>query len=219
MFGKSSQVISLVVLMAGKANSATFPLFEGSSQGLFDDQSSLLWGSPLGLGVSKESSLNYQGLGFSTDNNEFFKIGDLIYNNTRIKKGTGISNAELGINLKFNAPNIGMFDFKYDILINNTTNNGSSRQNSDTVILTPGTGLNALLTTIDNVDYYFEVLGFFNNGAYSNSFVQKEGKSDKAELFGRIVAAQSVPEPSTMALLLLVLPFVLKKPLVKVVQK
>ncbi|NOR68233.1 MAG: hypothetical protein GQ532_00795 [Methylomarinum sp.] len=205
-------IILMLILSFGAVNAATFPVFNGNSAGSFAatgtnvdiSGQSISWGIAADPFGGQQSSLTYAGDNpFSVDNSDPFKVGVLTYNNTSIKAGTGISSAGMGINLNFTNPSIGPFDFNFDLIINNTLNNGSISTNSDTVTLIPSSGFSPFLATIDDINYYFMVLGFMDQtGNIVNSFLQPEGASESVGLYAQITTVNPVPAPPILWLLL-----------------
>ncbi len=204
--------IFVLILNYGQLNAAVFPVFDGNSSGIFSNAvggtnvnitgQSVLWGDAVFL--STQSSLTYVGNNpFAISNSDPFNLGSLEYSNTVIDMGTGISNVDLTINLDFINPAIGAFDFIVDLAIDNTPNTGSGSSNSDTVTFSPISSFPSFLGNIDNINYFFTILGFQDqNGAIVDSFTQLEGTRDTVDLFGQITAVNPIPVPATFWLIL-----------------
>lgn len=185
--------------------SGTFVNPVGSSQMVVSGvgTNSFSWGSG-----NLPSSLTFTGNSFSGNSDDIFSFGTLNYLNGSTDNNTEATDVDLNVTLAFS--NLGGVtkDFLYSLSLVNTPNNGSSAQNADYVYLPsilPETFFSA-----GGVDYTLEFLGFgiidtiFGFTSINNFYVF-EDSSESAQILGRITvsAASTVPEPSTLILMVL----------------
>lgn len=127
-------------------------------------------------------------------------LGNFTHNNEPIPAGSAITAIELlfGFDTNGNPNSIGAtFNFSHNETPNNT---GTSPADDDIVTITTPP-VNALVN-VGGDNYYFNLLGFSQNGGatYSSVYRSPEGGSNTTALFG-MVSSQPVPEPATLVLL------------------
>jgi len=178
----------------------------GNTTGMFSgDKAFIEWGIGKvipGVGdsfsVSDKSSLTYENIGgFSTNDNEPFKISTLTYKNTEITSlssyALNVGDKSLDIGMEFTSPSIANYIFNYDLQIVETNN--SAVDSDDRVRLIPANNFNPSFI-ISGQSFSFELLGFSNgSGGFDTSFIQPEGSSASADIYAKITA---VPVPSAL---------------------
>ncbi len=190
-------VFIFLLINASQVNAT---VLTGSTTGIFSgDQALLEWGNPQNPFTGSKSSLKYNGVGFSINNNQPFKIGTLTYSNTRITSSSSynstFTNKSFDIGLGFTAPASANYTFNYDLQVVETDN--SLATSSDTVALAPANNFNPVFTLLGQ-NFSFELLGFSNDSInFNNSFNQAEGSSSPVDLYAKISA---VPVPSAILL-------------------
>lgn len=150
----------------------------------------IFWVLP--VGQHDPSELNYAGDTFNTDVDNQFVVGNLDFYNGTINSGTQANSVDLSLDLNFTSPSAFTENFNYNFSLDNIVNPAG-----DTVTL-----LNSAPTQFyshEGVDYYFELLGFSQNGDLIDSLFLSELDSTTAQLMGQFTAMPSeVPLPAAV---------------------
>ena len=203
--------LALYVLSASSAHA--IPI-EGASSGVFTNPtgpggmvvtgvgtSSFTWGDGSFFN-SPPSSLDFSGTSFSTNTETFFDIGEVTYFNGTVAAGTQADTVDLEVALNFTTPSGITETFIYLLSLINTPNTGDPNASAD-IIQFP-----SLLPTetfmLDGAAFTvgLEVGVITGDGFGSQTTLSVfEGASATATLRGIVTSA--VPEPSTVALMVI----------------
>ena len=134
-------------------------------------------------------------------NGSAFLLGTFTHQNYPISAGTSISSIDLDLTLG----NIFDLSTTFYFTHNETPNIGNPDMNRDIITLENPT-LNAVLSDLDGTNYYFNLIGFSQDGGdnISSLFKTYEGQGNTAGLYAMITSEpinNPVPEPSTVFLL------------------
>ncbi len=123
---------------------------------------------------------------FSTELNENFKVGDLIYFNGSVDSDTGVESVPLDIELELYDPIRRTESFEFDFDIVATSNTGTPEENADSVF--PLSRVSDGSFRFQGEDYTIRLLGFSqNNGrTFTEEFRVLEDARTTAGLYARI---------------------------------
>lgn len=164
------------------------------------DGSFFSWGIPASEDGAPYFFFTGNDYSVETDGNSF-TLGTFGYYNSKISDNTGAQSVSLDISLSLSTPSgyLTGFEFIYFMELH-------PADYPDSIICT--NLISSTTFTVDNADYYFELLGFAVKTAdglvLTNQFSTKEGEYEYAQLLGRITEQQTsspVPEPATIVLL------------------
>ncbi|MGB3508525.1 MAG: choice-of-anchor K domain-containing protein [Microcoleaceae cyanobacterium] len=162
----------------------------------------LSWGTPI-VG-SFTNYVQYDGLGFSTDLDTLFAVGDLTYRNGAVS--TSSHNFEgdfpLEVELSFTNPFNNAENFNYTFNIEQTLNTtGDPVLDGDILTFYPN-GLTSDAFNFSGVDYTLKLAGFSSDGGntFVSVFNSPEDSVANAKLYAEIIQAD-VPEPTTIVAL------------------
>jgi len=198
------KIIFIVLLL--NSIQANAIVLTGNTEGVFEqsDGSLLSWGTPYFLIGGTQSSLKYTGFdNFSVEDGERFIIGHLAYTNGQISETSGFTDTvdKKGFNLgvDFTSPVNSLFEFNYEVSLDETKNEGNIHHNSDRMTLTAAADFNPLFL-LNGEDYSFQLLGFErspDSGEYDNFLTLQEiNAGDKPiAVYAKISA---VPVPSAV---------------------
>ncbi len=173
----------------------------GDSGGL----STVRWGQGQGWQwwVDNQSGYDFlseEAFDAPTDGSAFL-LGNFTHQNYPIS-GSSLSSIDLNLTLGSAFDLLTTFNFTH----NETPNTGTDDENRDIVTIENPT-LDAILSDLNGTTYYFNLLGFSQDGGdnISNSFNTYEGLRNTAGLYAMITSEpihnNPVPEPSTVFLL------------------
>lgn len=161
----------------------------------------LTWGNA--VAGSFTNYVQYDGLGFSTDVNTLFAVGDLTYRN-----GTTTSSFNgdfpLEIELSFTNPFNSGENFNYTFNILNTTNTTGDPVLDGDILTFTANGVTSDSFNFGGVDYTLKLLGFSSDGGntFVSEFNSPEESVANAMLYAEITTVSAdVPEPTTIAAL------------------
>ena len=171
------------------------------------------WGMPLAI-FDNQFTFNGKGGGpfdsqWIAEIGDPFLIGNFSYRNERTGFSSTVKGVDLNIALSLSSPtgmNADSFLFDFSFYINNTPNTTGDPLGDpliDADIVTIGnTSPPAEFKYLD-ADYILEVLGFSSDGGENivTNFINPEGSSKRAGVYGRISETAPVPEPATIFLL------------------
>ena len=164
----------------------------GTSGGL----STARWGTPATTDQSGYDFLSRLTPFDVVSDGTAFSIGTFTHQNYPIT-GIVLDTIDLDVFLE----DLGIFNATatFNIDHNETPNTGGTASNDIVTIVNP---IVNELFTYDSQNYYFNMLGFSQNGGatISTVFSTIEGQSNTADLFARITT-EPIPEPTTMLLL------------------
>lgn len=203
-----AQAITFAGTSAGEFGNPLTPdptsVYSVTSQGI-GTNNRLTWGTSNSNSTTVDAGSNYvqyDGVGFSTELDAAFNVGDLTYfNGATFNSFDG--DFPLDITLNIASPGgipSTTYDFNFNILnTSNTTGNpvldGDKLQFS--AALSPQT------FNYNGVSYTLQLLGFSTNGGDNilTEFNSPENSTANASLYAKITAdpTQSVPEPATIA--------------------
>lgn len=215
---KSVLLFASLLVASLSANAATF---QGSTSGVFENPTGpsgmvttgegtnqftwgvgatgVKYGHPfsgcfLGCAYQEDpSKLNYTGESFNTDVNNQFVAGNLNFYNGIINSGTQAESVDFLLTIDFSLPSVFSETFTYGFSLDNTTN-----PNGDTTTFL--TSVPTKFYSHAGTDYYFELLGFSENGVDLIDFLfLKEGKEKTVALLGQFTSMPSeVPLPAAV---------------------
>lgn len=160
------------------------------------------WGTPAAPATA-QSSLGFLGTSNSADFGDVINLGRLRHFNSATF-GDFLQSVDLTINLGFGGIPVAPQNFLYTLEIDETTNDGNCVYPGVTICPDRIAFSNSLpdrTFTVDGVAYTLQLLGFRKTAVSPllGEFISEEGVSNEAFLFGRVVRADAVPEPTTMA--------------------
>lgn len=161
----------------------------------------LTWGTP--VTGSFTNYVQYDGLGFSTDVDILFAVGDLTYRNGAVSTSSHNFNGDfpLEVELSFTNPFNNAENFNYTFNIEQTVNTGDPVSDADILTFTAN-GLTSDTFNFSGVDYTLKLAGFSSDGGntFVSQFNSPEDSVADATLYAEITAAQNVPvpEPTTI---------------------
>jgi len=199
------KIIFIVLLL--NSIQANAIVLTGNTEGTFEKSNASLleWGAPFFLDDGIQSSLEYTGINnFSVEDGEHFIIGHLAYTNGEIGGETSFTKTVVddnGFNLGvgFTSPVNGLFEFNFEVSLDETKNVGNIHHNSDRMTLTAAADFNPLFS-LNADEYSFQLLGFErspDSGEYDNFLTLQEiNVGDKPiAVYAKISA---VPVPSAI---------------------
>lgn len=173
----------------------------------------MTWGTP--LGESFTNYIQYDGLGFSTDLDTLFAVGNITFRN-----GTTKSNSHnftgylpLDVKLSFTNPLVGDEQFQYTFNYKETRNTGDPVLDAD-ILTFPTDDFTSGTFNFDGVDYTLMLMGFSSDGGETPviEFDSPEETTAKAMLYAKIIREQrtkkgtpgysrlqDIPEPTIIA--------------------
>jgi len=159
--------------------------------------SDVTWGD----GIAPDSGYSFVGGAniLSVPVGSAISLGTFTHHNEVIPNGSAITAIDFLLSFGTNgAPPTVSATFNFDH--NETPNNTGTSADDDIVTITTPV-VNALIVQGSDT-YFFNLLGFSNNGgtSFSNVFSSPEGGSNSATLYGT-VTTNRVPEPSSLLLL------------------
>lgn len=202
------------VLLVAHAGLAMASPVTGSSAGIFANAitqtsavltglgtNSFSWGTPFVAGTNP-NSLTFNGVGFSTPVGTAFDVGTITYFNGATVLGTGADGVTLSVTLTFTNPAGVVQNFDYALMIVSTPNDsGTPEGDADRIDFNTAAPQTFLLDG-QLVSLALEVgLTGVNGFSSKSSFSVFENFSETATLRGVLRAPNSVPEPSSLALL------------------
>ena len=160
----------------------------------------MTWGAP--ASGSFTNYIQYDGLGFSTDLDTLFAVGNFTFRN-----GTTLSNSHnftgdlpLDVKLSFTNPLVGDEQFQYTFNYEQTPNIHDDPVLDADILKFPTNGLTDNTFNVDGVDYTLMLMGFSSDGGntFVSEFDSPEESIAEAMLYAQI-RAKSIPEPTTIA--------------------
>jgi len=127
-------------------------------------------------------------------------LGNFTHHNEVIPSGSAITSVDLSFSFLTNGiPSHPGAIFTFD---HNETPNNTGTSPADDDIVTITTPIVNLLVTVGTDAFYFNLLGFSQDGGatFSNVYRSPEGGSNTTSLYGQ-VTQQAVPEPASIILL------------------
>lgn len=166
----------------------------------------LTWGAP--VGGSFTNYVQYDGLGFSTNVNTLFAVGDLAYRNGDIYTSSHNFRGDfpLEVELSFTNPFNSAENFNYNFNILNTFNTTGNPVLDGDKLRFQANGLTSDTFNFNGVDYTLHLIGFSSDGGntFVSEFNSPEDSVAEAMLYAEITAASpsaDVPEPATITAL------------------
>jgi hypothetical protein len=167
------------------------------------------WGMPLAI-FDNQFTFNGKGGGpfdsqWIAEIGDPFLIGSFSYRNERTGFSSTVKGIDLNIALSFSSPtgmNADSFLFDFSFYINSTPNTTGDPLIDADIVTIGNTSPPAEFKYLD-ADYILEVLGFSSDGGENivTNFINPEGSSKRAGVYGRISETAPVPEPATIFLL------------------
>ncbi|GAA6619566.1 choice-of-anchor K domain-containing protein [Scytonema sp. NUACC26] len=207
--GKSSGTWGQPINYPGSAN--TDPHYTGVGTSTFkwgDSQPNQpIYGTPA-------NEMSFTGNPFQAKDGMPFKIGDLTYYNGTVPQGTNVDSVSLSVALLFSEPFSFSEVFKYELELENTTNEGDPEKDADSVIVKNTFSDRSF--SFGGDDYLLELIGFSQDGG--NTAVRKfrvyENQNITAGVYARmtrIAPPRQVPEPTSLAGLSLISIYLLSR--------
>ncbi|MGK7918853.1 MAG: choice-of-anchor K domain-containing protein [Trichodesmium sp.] len=175
----------------------TFGAFISNEDGGTNNR--LTWGTPIYGSVT--NYIQYDGLGFSTDVDTLFAVGDLTYRNGAVF--TSSTNFEgdfpLEVELSFTNPFNNAENFNYTFNIEQTLNTTDDPVLDGDKLRFSANGLTSDSFNFAGVDYTLQLIGFSSDGGntFVSEFNSPEDSVAEAMLYAQITRAD-VPEPTTV---------------------
>ncbi|MFB2839456.1 choice-of-anchor K domain-containing protein [Floridanema evergladense] len=163
----------------------------------------LTWGEPVFPGF--ENYVQFNGIDFTTEPNNIFKLGKLYYQNGRTFVETNFDgDFPLHLELAFSLPLERTQSFRFLFNILNTPNNPEDPDvDDDDILLFSAQGMSSETFDYEGVEYTLQLIGFSKDGGITilNEFKSPELDLSEADLYGKITFAPSsasVPEPTAI---------------------
>jgi hypothetical protein len=162
----------------------------------------LTWGTP-GMG-GLNNYVQFNGMNFTTDTNNIFKLGELFYRNGSTLIETNFDgdfplNLDLALTLPLSRTE--SFDFLFNIL--NTPNITGDPVLDGDILRFSTAGMSSQTFNYAGIEYTLQLMGFStdNGETILNEFNSPEWSLSKASLYGKITfipPSASIPEPTAI---------------------
>jgi hypothetical protein len=162
--------------------------------------SNVTWGD----GIAPDSGYSFAAGGNITNaqlNAPIF-LGNFTHHNEPIPAGTAITAIDLNFGFTTNGVPASILTV-FHFLHNETPNTTGTSPADDDIVTISSPSVNQHIT-VGTDDYFFNLLGFSQNGGstFSSVYRSPEGGSNTTSLYGKLTAEPTnVPEPSTLLLL------------------
>ncbi|MUG91929.1 PEP-CTERM sorting domain-containing protein [Scytonema sp. UIC 10036] len=150
---------------------------------------------------TRANEMALKGISFTAEEGSVFKIGYLKYFNGTVPQGTNVDSVSLSLDLLFSEPFTFSESFKYELDLENTTNEGDPEKDADSVIVKNSFSDRSF--SFGGNDYLLELIGFSQDGG--NTTVKKfrvyENQDITAGIYARITRItppKKVPEPASL---------------------
>ncbi|GGA30331.1 choice-of-anchor K domain-containing protein [Okeania sp. KiyG1] len=165
----------------------------------------LTWGTSGGGSFTNANYVQYDGLGFSTNVNTLFAVGDLTYRNGMTSRSSHNFRGDfpLEMELSFTNPFNSAENFNYTFNIINTRNTTGDPVLDGDRLRFQANGLTSDTFNFNGVDYTLNLIGFSSDGGntFVSEFNSPEFSVAESMLYAEITATSpsaDVPEPATI---------------------
>ena len=160
----------------------------------------MTWGDPASWSFT--NYIQYDGLGFNTDLDTLFAVGNFTFRNgsTWSNSHNFTGDLPLDVKLSFTNPLVGDEQFQYTFNYKQTPNIHNNPVLDADILKFPTNGFTSDTFNFDGVDYTLMLMGFSSDGGntFVSEFDSPEESIAEAMLYAQI-RAKSIPEPTTIA--------------------